>query len=323
MIRFWSLDVKGNSAIGQNFGFLIEPDENGRSLRINFDVSATIDTRYYNGTIKIYNLEKTKRENLNFNLLLDKFGTGPSIKLKAGYENRNGLIFDGVVHRGYNERRPESGDWITTLHVGLPFKQNLETYIPPQVSGSIGKGSGLNNYIFQAITITLLQPPRVDIKYASSFKDNLFAAIDESQKISPINDSMGFIGNAMSILDEISERFNLVFIYDNDGFNVASGRYKENGDSEKNPITIPNNTTVPELTLSKENGLIGSPIYTDTGAKIISYLRPELRVFQYIGVRSSVINRDITITALTHSGDTHTDEWYSEIDGSNFNQLIK
>ncbi len=321
--RFWSLDVVGNAAKGQDFSFLVETDTNDKSLRIQFEISATVDTRYYNGTIKIFNLGETKRNNLNHNLLLKDFGTGPSVKLKAGYKNRNGFIFDGVVHRGYNIRQPETGDWITHLQVGLPFKQDQQTYIPPMVSGSIGKSSGLKNYIFQTITITLTQPQRFPVKLAPNFRDNLNSAIDQYLLINTINDSLGYNGNAISILDEIKDRFNLIFTYDSQGLNVTSGRYKENGDSERTPLTIPNDTTVPELTLSKENGLIGSPIYTDTGAKIISYLRPELRVFQYIGVRSKVLNRDISIVELTHIGDTHTDEWYSEIDGSNFNQLIR
>lgn len=322
-MRFWQADIKGNQLADQEFEFSILPDDAGQSLRMQFEINATYDPRYYSGTIRIYNLDETKRDNLAYNLLLDEFGKGPKVLLTAGYTDRRGIIFDGVVHRGYSVREPLSGDWITNLQVGLPFKSDQEINIQPETSAAISTNTGLFNYLKKIINKVFNQSNRFSIKFAPNFDENLSSALEKFLTANTFNSPHGYQGNAINIIDEISKEFNLLFTYDNTGINVASGRYKEQTTAEKNPVTIPDNTTVPEITINKNTGLIGSPIYTDTGAKIISYLRPELRVFQFIRVESSALTRNISITELIHRGDTHTDEWYSEIDGSNFNQFIK
>ncbi len=319
--RYWALEVEGNAQIGQLFAFTIEPDDAGNSLRIQFDISATIDARYYSGTIKIFNLAPDKRESLRFNLLLDEFGTGPKVKLTAGYETANGIIFDGVVHRGFNSREVSTGDWITTLQVGLPFKQDKYANIEPLATSSLALSQGVASYLSSTVRKLFNQENRFAAKFSSSFDRNMLSEINTYFDAgNTVGDSIGFSGNSISILDEIQDRFNLIIFSDSNGLNVAGKRYRTVGNSET-PITSPE-TTTPELTLSKDTTLIGSPVYTDTGAKVISYLRPELRVFQYIRVESSVLDRNISILELNHRGDTHTDEWYSEIDGSNLNQLV-
>ncbi len=54
-MRYWSAEIIGNTSQGQDFAFAVQPDLSDKSLRIQFEISATIDTRYYNGSIRIFN----------------------------------------------------------------------------------------------------------------------------------------------------------------------------------------------------------------------------------------------------------------------------
>ncbi len=312
--RFWKLRIKDRLG---NFDYTIKKDDYGRSLRVKFDIKATTDLKYYSGTIKIYNLAPGKRKNLIFNLLLDKFGTGPSVQLTAGYDQKNGIIFDGAVTRGFTIR--EGVDWVTTLYVGIPLKNDKEITIQ---SEAVNNGN-LFSFLFDAVAKIVDQPDRVEIKRAPNYKKNFQAAVDEFLNVGNIkNKQLGWNGYATSILSEISTEFNILFFIDHQGLNAISGKFEQSS-SGQSPLTIPDDTTVPEKIFTKENGLIGSPIYTDTGAKIITYLMPELRIFQYIGARSDVLNKNFSIHELIHRGDTHDNDWFSEIDGSNINQLLR
>jgi hypothetical protein len=312
--RYWKLDIDSDN-VENLFSMSLLPDRFGQSLRIAFEINASVDVRYYTGVIKIYNLKPSHRKNLSFNLLLNEFGTGPKVQLTAGYEKRNGLIFNGVVHRGYTER--EAGDWITTLKVGLPWKEDEIITIEPATN--ITTNNHLVNYLFQTIEAVRNQDGRLPINTGPKYQQNFNEAVNTFLGANnPKNKSTGYSGQAQQILDEISREYNLLFFVDHQGWNVTSKLY---GDNKKTPITIPSNTTVPELILKSKTGLIGSPIYTDVGIKAKSYLRPEYRMFQYIRIESDVINRNISINGLIHRGDSYTNEWYSEIDGASYNQL--
>lgn len=308
--RKWELKIKNNPA-SQSQEFTIKPDENGVSMRMQFSISASTDFRYYTGTVKIFNLGAKKRALLDFNKLLDDFGTGPSVQLSAGYESNFGFIFNGVVHRGYTVR--EGADWITTLEVGLPFKNDLVVTIPQR------KINNLNLYEFIESTVKAVknQTNRIEITNASDYKENLQSAIDEYLSAGDVkNKSIGYHGSAQQVLAEIQREFSIRFFYDYKGWNVI----KVNQD-DRNPPVIYGDIDNPDVIFNRDNGLIGSPIRTDTGSKFFVYLRPDLRVFQPVGVRSNVLNRNISIFSLIHRGDTYTDEWYSEIDGANINQI--
>ena len=296
---------------------------------MQFEINATINLLYYTGTIKITNLLESTWKQLIFNQLGEDFGSGPLVRLTAGYKSKNGLIFDGAALRGYTIVRPETAETITTLEVGLPIDFVQEVTIEPANSTVIGASNGLYNYLIQAIEKLINGTGRIPIKTSSDFKSNLKIAIDDFLAQGEVkNKALGYSGNWIEIIKEISNEFNLVFLYDNKGFNVAGKRF-EGSTNIAQPITIPNNTTVPEIILiagvdgDTGNGLLGSPTYTDTGAKLIAYLRPDFRVMQLIGVRSRSLDKNISITQLIHRGNSHTNEWYSEIDGSNINQLIK
>jgi len=314
--RYWKL-----KAVGEDFDFTIEQDKFGQSLRMSFEISASTNLRYYSGVIKIYNFAPTKRKQLAYNLLLEKFGDGPGIELEAGYKGRSGLIFNGVVNRGYTIRDPLSGDWITVLRVGLPYKQDKQTVIEPWNAQSVE--GDLYNYISQAVDKIFDQGRFISIKRGPKYKENLRNAVNEYLgSRNKKNKSNGYSGPAMQVLEEISQEFNLLFFVDHQGLNVASYDY---GNAADTPIIIDD----AEIEIGDTTGLIGSPTYTDAGIKLISYLRPELRLFQSVIVNSKSLfiakpqkeQRKITILELIHRGDTHSEEWYSEIDGAAFNQF--
>ena len=308
--RFWELNIKSNPETQTAFDYVIKQDDFGNSLRVKFDINATIDIRYYSGTIRVYNLEPDKRRNLVFNILGEKFGTGPSIKLVAGYQEKPGVIMDGVVQRGHTVREPSTGDWITVLQCGTSFKNDRDVTIQ---SAKVTNGNLLtlvNNWLSILIPegATVDTNGRFIVKRAKSFSNNLTDAVNTFLSTNTIDKTVSFSGPASKILNEISLAFDLVFYYDNEGFNVTVPVLGQEDE---------------ELEISQDTGMIGSPVYTDTGAKVITYLKPEFRLFQPIRVKSDVLDKKVKILKLNHRGDSHSNEWYSEIDASNIGQALR
>ena len=310
--RFWSLRIRDREGA---FDFTISPNAlTGSALRISFEINATVNFNFYTGMIKIYNLAENRRRFLVFNQLLREFGTGPSIQLTAGYAAKRGLIFDGAIHRGYTVRETGSGDWVTILHCGLPLKNDRRVNIPSQVVND----SNLFTYLSSAVDTIINDPDRIPIKKAPNYTQNFRSAIDTYLQSGNVkNKSLNYNGTAINILSEISREFNVDFFYDHNGFNAIRG----DQEGSRNPRTIPLNAEFPEKTITRRNGLIGSPIYTDTGAKLRTYLQSDFRVFQLIRVQSDILDKKISILELKHMGDTYTNEWFSEIDGSQITEL--
>lgn len=306
--RFWELNIKSNPTTQTEFEYIIKQDEFGNSLKITFDINVARDIRYYNGTIKIYNLEPDKRRNLVYNILGNAFGTGPQVKLVAGYQGRQGLIMDGIVTRGHTVREPSSGDWITVLQCGASFKADKEVTIQPQKVTKPNLFSFIKNSLSVLIPLgdVVDKDGRFIIKRAKNFDKNLDSSVQTFLNFNTINKAIGYSGTVAKILNEISEEFGLIFYYDNEGFNVTT--------------TILSNG-ISEIEINQDTGMIGSPIYTDTGTKTKTYLNASYRLFQQVHVRSGVLDKLVRITTLNHRGDTHTNEWYSEIDANNLGSL--
>lgn len=77
------------------------------------------------------------------------------------------------------------------------------------------------------------------------------------------------------------------------------------------------------VVLSAATGLIGSPALGTPAKKgkpalmkIKSLLQPELRPGRRVRVQATAVNGDFRVVTVTHSGDTHGQEWYSEIECS-------
>lgn len=308
--RYWELEIESNPSSNKRYHYKIKPDAFGHSLRIGFDINATIDIKYYSGIIKIYNLSKTQRNNLAFNILGNQWGTGPLIRLTAGYQQRKGLIMDGVVFRSYTTRNVSSGDWITHLQCGTPFNSTgiitlQSIYITPRNVKTTVK-NWINELIPKAVGKTNVDKKgRFIIKRARYFSSNLVLALFKNPD--KLNREIGFSGPLSMVLKEIEIEFNLVFYYDNDGFNVRSNY--DVGPKE------------PEKDINKDTGMIGSPQYTDTGSKVLTYLDASYRVFQPIRVKASVLEKDVKILRLIHTGDSFTNDWKSDIDASNLDAL--
>jgi len=303
--RYWELRIKD---INDKFDYTLKPDpESGINLKLSFDITATTDIRYYTGTIKVWNLGREKRKNLVFNLLLEEFGTGPLIQLSAGYLQRYGIIFDGAINRGYLSRDAQTGNWINVMQCGIPLKQDAFFSIKSQPV----KNGTLYSFLSSAVKKVINQPGRFSVKLAKNFDSNFKLAVDEYLKTNTVDKNIGYSGPATGILNEISREFNIIFFAGPEGFSVISGKFGSDNDR----LSIND----PEIEISEGTGMIGSPIYTDTGAKVLNYLNPHFKMFQKAHVISDVLDKNISIYSLTHRGDWREKEWYSEIDGSTVN----
>lgn len=64
--------------------------------------------------------------------------------------------------------------------------------------------------------------------------------------------------------------------------------------------------------LSASTGLLGSPERTETGVRVRSLLQPGLSPGRKIRVDSRLLDGDFVVEKVTHTGDTHGDDWSSE-----------
>lgn len=324
--RYWEIDVVGGP---EKLDFKLKSNEDSKNIRVQFEVTATIDIRYYNATIKIYNLGESKRKQLLFNVLQPKeIKNGPRISIIAGYKPKgsNGTIFNGVIYRAYTKREIMTGDFVTVLECSAPFLEAEKINVQSAVKlTKENLQSNLEAIIEVVRTSNGTYQNKIDKK---AFKTNIKAVVDNYNRYGQaISGSLKFNAPAIEILKELEQKFNCKFFYDSEGFNVVPLRYDTDKQS-KTPPTNPVDTFKAELEISGETGMIGSPIYTDTGAKFNTMLRPDLKVFQLIDLTSRILTREgttrtLTTTDLIFRGDTHGDEWLCEVDANDVNQLIQ
>lgn len=67
--------------------------------------------------------------------------------------------------------------------------------------------------------------------------------------------------------------------------------------------------------ISQETGMLGSPEPTTIGVKVKTLLNPAYLIGGVAKIDSLVFGGGIRIESITHKGDTHGDDWVSELEG--------
>ena len=68
------------------------------------------------------------------------------------------------------------------------------------------------------------------------------------------------------------------------------------------------------IQLDPDCGLVGSPERTDTGVRFKSLLQPRIRPGRKVRLKSRSLSGDYLVTKVTHTGDTHGDDWCSDVE---------
>lgn len=279
-------------------------------LRIQFRADKSSGTTINRGVITIFNLHPTKRKalthrdvsivNLNKSANSDKEVTSnnavaPKVHLLAGYVGNLKEVIAGDIYQANSTRL--GSDWVTTLHIYSGYTNAMNAVTNISYSGKTPA---------KQIADNLIAPMNIPTKYTNEALKKLDGITFEDMSISALS---------FNYINTFLERFNLAFTIEDHNQGLV---YLKDSPRELNqPRTNDNSFNI-------NNGLIGSPNITRSGVDIVSLLRPELKLLQSIYVESQSINELVEtepkltnkyyIRNITHLGDTHGEEWYTQIE---------
>lgn len=247
-------------------------------LRVSFKIHKSNKPHPNTSEIAITNLSRASRGDIQ--------GKGLRVILQAGYADNVGQIFSGDVRVADHVR--QGSDWITKLQLG----DGERAYQWARATKSYAAGVQVREVIRQTIAMLELDPGNSAEKLAGISGQFLHGYAQH--------------GRASAELTRLLESRG----YD---WSIQDGRVEILGPEE----TL--NGTVPRI--SQSSGLIGSPEHgTDkkragAGAlKVKSLLRPDLRPGSKFEVQAEGIRGLLRVERLVHSGDTHSNDWFSEIE---------
>lgn len=293
---------------------LVIGQEGGRGrelqgLRISFSIQKGSTKSPNKATCKIWNMNPDTRAAVEV--------IGNVLILKAGYAEDLGLvqIFAGEVTRALTVR--EGADWVTELEMQDGFSEFRDT----KASISFGKGAPVLQVVQNiAAKFDLPVRPLPDDVAGKQYKDGF-----------------AFAGKARDAMDKACEHLGLEWSIQNREIQIIKkgGYFKQRA-----------------IVLSPESGLVGSPAREQktmtekaaakegitrkqkgvqvintldekgepeeklqvNGFKVKSLLQPILEPGGYVQLKSKGIDGEfLKIEELTHNGDTHGNEWQTEI----------
>jgi hypothetical protein len=292
--RAWRLEV--NSIAADPAGDVIDPVT---ELRVVFDVDKADGQQMNHATILIYNMSPKARSALARPMplgedlrprLIDSF---MFVRLFAGYDDNPMHIYTGDVLWCHNNR--SGADWITQMecYTGLS-----RASVPAQVSFKETTEA-------RVILESILAPMGISVKYTPD------AATQIAGKTVPNYSSSGI---AFREADEFVRRYGLAFKLEEENQGLVY---------DPNSARDPNEQKGGGNTFSPTSGLVNTPRITSAGIELRALLRPNVGLFQRIFVESETVRGTLSapayspeyyISHLRHVGDTHGDEWFTEIE---------
>lgn len=278
----WSIDIDGKP--------FIETQKGSRQFRIVFDVSVNPGDSLSLADISLFNLDKST-----------EIKQGASIVLRAGFEDKIDVIFVGYVTNRFRER--EGANIVTRML--------CTSGQPANDRGSVSASCGVDSRIVDVLRSLARTWPRP-------------LTIDESQfDDSPLmTTGCALDGDIPQIFDNLAYQYDFEWVQER-GRIIVNRKGKE----RKTPIQKVNTYTgmvgIPETTRASE-GL---------GVYVIHRLDPYFRIGGRIEVESEFqtystgnmfiqevaddvrANGVYNIFALRFRGDSHGDQWVTEIDG--------
>lgn len=265
--------------------------------RINFRIEKSVINYPNLANIIIYNLSETNRKILETE--------GKTIQLYAGHEDAGTpLLFSGDIVNVIHFK--DGPDWKTTLYCGDSSSVINTTTINKTIPAGTSMSSMLNQLL--EVVPDIKKGILTGVKNCLSKKESILHALVMS-------------GNVKDWLIKLS----------NDcGFDA----YYDNGVFEALPKNLPV-SDVPPVIINQASGMIGSPERTEVGVNVKNLLLPELKLGRTIRIESintlysignlffrkipPIRNEGIyRMNKLIHFGDTHGNDWTTEIQGVNF-----
>ncbi|MBA3841172.1 MAG: hypothetical protein H0X39_00875 [Actinobacteria bacterium] len=247
------------------------------NLRIQFKIEKSLEKTPNTAEITITNCNAQTRAFLNAKPLI--------IKLEAGYDDTFRYVIQGDVRTAFS-KVTDDGDWETIIQAA----EGDRAYRYARVSRSYTKGANVATALREAANAMGLQ-----------LAPNIAASQDLQAQFAT---SRTLHGKASDELTKLLAPYGY-------HWSIQSGQLQILKDQNAAPGTA--------FVVSQSTGLLGSPEYAtpDKAGKAPSLktktlLYPELIAGATISVDSLAVQGLFRITKLTHTGDTHGDDWSTE-----------
>ena len=258
------------------------------NLRVKFNIQKDNIGTPNIAKISVYNLSENSRSKI------EKEFT--KLVLNVGYKNNIKLIFTGDIL--YVFHRKEGTNIISDIYTGDAQKSYLNSYFCKSYTPNVTYKEILEDVAesFNGVSLggILNVPDDKNSLYGTSFCDQ--------SKI---------------VLNSLTSNLGLEWFIDNNNIYIYS------------PSGVINND---EKVFNATNGMIGSPVVTEIGINVKVLLRPDLICGTNFRVESLFPDLEIgsyffkglkptkgegiyRITKLLHIGDTHSEEWFTNIEG--------
>lgn len=202
---------------------------------------------------------------------------GGALLLKAGYKDPPmKLLFSGAIRLAKHEQ--DGPDWVTSFECA----DGIRAYTAVVVHESFGPDT-----TEKAVIDALAKKLGVDMGTIKGLSE---AKYGKGRQLS---------GPARYYLDALCLRRRLRWTI-NDGVLQI--------------IPFGSSTDEDAVLLKPDTGLIGSPERTESGIKVVSLLQGGINPGRRIKVEAKNIQGDFIAENVTHIGDSHGDDWYTEIE---------
>ena len=267
------------------------------NLRIQFDIQKTSDKNPNNSKIKIWNLKKSTRQEI------EKPNT--RCLLYAGYKEDAGpvLIFSGSVTYTFTKFEPP--DIITEMDLGDGVQEIRDTTISVGYGKNV-KSKQIFNDVAKKMEVSLTMPNDIEDrewKNGLSYYGSARTLLDKTAKASNLEWSIqngvlqvieaGMVTTRQGI--EISSSSGMVGSPDSEREDKAESK-GEKGKSSKS-----------------DKGKSTEPKQQWDGWKVKTLLLPMLNPGDRVLLNSRAVDGVFRIEELTHTGDSHEGDWQTEL----------
>lgn len=252
-----------------------QPGRDLSELRTSFKIEKTSDSKPNQAQITIYNLNKDNRAFVEQEGLFAILEVGYRFE-KDGRKPLREVIFQGDVGAGSNEL--SGSDWLTSFEVGdgQVALQNAK------FNKTFSKGLSLSSAIDE-VAKSLGKP----ISVVKGVADKVFKS------------DLTLSGGAKEILDRLTEDSGLEW-------SIQDGEV----------IILPPNESDGQgsVLLSRDSGMIGSPIGREKGIEVTSTLNPKIRPGKAIRIESKYLEGNYRVRKVTHQGDSFEGPWTTRVE---------
>ncbi len=248
------------------------------TLRVTFKIDRSISGDPNKSEVAIYNLSQASRSAIQEKDI-------PTI-IEGGYVNNLSQLFSGNLTFARHER--EGTDWISTFEAGdgsLALQSS-------RINESFGPGTPIDDVINRVVECSGLGPGNVAEELS---KGDFRGALTEFKK------GFSASGKCLEVLKGLTDSAGL-------NMSVQDGQVQllREGGTNGDDVVV----------LNASSGLIGSPEVGEDGiVSARSLLQGKLSPGRPVRIESALIDAGFfRIEKVTHIGDTHGEDWYSDIE---------